>query len=152
MTGPTHEIPAARRSCLRASHADREQVVGVLKVAFVEGRLTRDEFDARLAHAFGSRTCAELAAATADLPAGISAAQLPENLAIKSGMRLIRAGTMLAAGAWAAAWLTGSTGLFVIAVTITIACFGSLLLAGAVMLESRRRSRPSGQPPPRLCL
>jgi hypothetical protein len=28
---------------LRASHADREQVINVLKAAFVAGRLTKDE-------------------------------------------------------------------------------------------------------------
>jgi hypothetical protein len=54
---------------LRVSDSDREQAVDVLKDAFVHGRLSRDEFDARVTHAFTSRTHAELAAVTADLPA-----------------------------------------------------------------------------------
>ena len=33
---------------LRASHADREQVIGALKAAFVHGVLDKDEFDLRL--------------------------------------------------------------------------------------------------------
>ena len=53
---------------MRASHADRERVVGVLKAAFVQGRFTKDEFDLRVSQAFAARTYAELAAVTADLP------------------------------------------------------------------------------------
>ncbi len=64
---------AAHRGRLRASHADREQVVDVLKAAFVEGRLTKDELEARAGRAFASRTYGELAALTADLPAGLIA-------------------------------------------------------------------------------
>ena len=62
----------ADRGGLRASHADRELVIGALKVAFVEGRLTEDEFDARLGQVHASRTYAELAEVTADLPAGLA--------------------------------------------------------------------------------
>jgi hypothetical protein len=59
----------------RASDADREQVIDTLKVAFVQGRLTRDELDARAGQTFASRTYAELAAVTADIPAGPPAAR-----------------------------------------------------------------------------
>jgi len=58
---------------LRASHADREQVIEVLKDAFVQGRLTRHELDSRMGQALASRTYAELAAVTADIPAGPTA-------------------------------------------------------------------------------
>lgn len=67
MTGPGDDRAAARGrggGRLRASNADREQVVGVLKDAFVQGRLTRHELDARVGRAFASRTYAELAALT----------------------------------------------------------------------------------------
>ena len=47
----------------------------VLKVAFVQGRLGGDEFDLRVGRALGSRTYADLAALTADLPAGLTRAQ-----------------------------------------------------------------------------
>jgi hypothetical protein len=62
------------RGHMRASHADREQVIGILQAAFVQGRLTKDELDSRIGQAFGSRTYGELAAVTADLPARPTAA------------------------------------------------------------------------------
>jgi len=72
---------------LRASDADREQVLESLKTAFVQGRLTMDELDARAGQALVSRTYGELAALTADIlsepavprppaaPAGVPAAE-----------------------------------------------------------------------------
>ena len=67
MTGP--QGPAAAGSDrLRAGHADREQVIETLKDAFVYGRLTRDELDARASRALAARTCTDLAALTADIP------------------------------------------------------------------------------------
>jgi hypothetical protein len=70
MAGPGDEIAAGAsgRGRLRASHADREQVIEVLKAAFVQGRLDRDEFDLRVGRALASRTSAGLAALTADIP------------------------------------------------------------------------------------
>ena len=44
-------------------------MIELLKAAFVQDRLTRDEFDARVGQALASRTHAELADVTADLPA-----------------------------------------------------------------------------------
>ena len=72
MTGPPDERAAAAGS-LRASHVDREQAISALKAAFVQGRLTSDEFDARVGQALASRTRAELAAITADIPVGAAA-------------------------------------------------------------------------------
>ena len=60
---------AAARARLRASDADRERAVEALKAAFAGGRLTRDELDMRLSRALLARTYAEVAAATADMPA-----------------------------------------------------------------------------------
>jgi hypothetical protein len=68
MTGP-QDLAAAGGGQLRASHADREQVIEALKDAFVQGRLTRDELAARAARALAARTFAELATLTADIPA-----------------------------------------------------------------------------------
>src|SRR5487761_1836985 len=75
MTGPADEI--AGQSRFRASHADREQVVGALQAAFVQGRLTTDELDERVGQALAARTYADLAALTADLPAGPERAPAP---------------------------------------------------------------------------
>ena len=49
MPEPRDQIPAGLdRAHLRACHADREQVIGVLKAAFVQGRLGKDELHARV--------------------------------------------------------------------------------------------------------
>jgi len=60
---------AAGRGRLRASDADRERSLEVLKAAFTHGRLTRDELDTRAGRALLARTYAELAVATANIPA-----------------------------------------------------------------------------------
>jgi hypothetical protein len=62
---------------LRASHADRDQVVDLLRVAAGDGRLSPEELDDRLERALTARTCAELAALTDDLPATPGAAVVP---------------------------------------------------------------------------
>jgi hypothetical protein len=53
---------------LRASHADRDRVVDVLRIAAGDGLLTADELDERLEAALSARTLDELTPLTADLP------------------------------------------------------------------------------------
>jgi hypothetical protein len=60
---------AAAHGRFRASDADRERAIETLKVAFAQGRLTRDELDQRAGRALLGRTYAELARATANIPA-----------------------------------------------------------------------------------
>jgi hypothetical protein len=59
---------------LLASTAERESAVEVLKAGYAEGRLTKDECDARAEQAFTARTIGDLARVTADLPGGPLAA------------------------------------------------------------------------------
>jgi hypothetical protein len=54
---------------LRISHADRDRVVELLRVAAGDGRLTADELDERLEAALTARTQRQLDVLTADLPA-----------------------------------------------------------------------------------
>jgi hypothetical protein len=70
-------MPLAAAGCghLRASDADREQAIEVLKVAFAQGRLAQDDFEPRIGQAFAARTYAELA----DVTAGLTAAQPARN-------------------------------------------------------------------------
>jgi hypothetical protein len=63
----TAELPPAS---LRASHADRDLAVDILRVAAGDGRLTLAELDERLEAALTARTLSELAVLTADLPGG----------------------------------------------------------------------------------
>ena len=65
----TRAIAAVGRDHLRASHADREHVIGALKTAFAAGLLTKDEFDRRVDRTLASRTYADLAAVTAGITA-----------------------------------------------------------------------------------
>ena len=76
--GAQGDLPAAvAGEELRASHADRDQVVELLRVAAGDGRLSAEELDDRLEHALTARTYAELAALTADLPTTPGAAVVP---------------------------------------------------------------------------
>jgi len=64
------------RSELRASHADRDRVVELLRVSAGDGRLTAEELDERLELAMTARTYGELARLVTDLPAEGSAANV----------------------------------------------------------------------------
>jgi hypothetical protein len=55
---------------MRASDAERERAVDVLKAAFTEGRLTQDEYTDRVGQVHVSQTYGDLAALTHDLPVG----------------------------------------------------------------------------------
>ena len=70
MTAGREDGTAGALGQLRTSHADREQAIDVLKAAFVQGRLTKDEFDLRVGQVFASRTYAALDALTAGIPDG----------------------------------------------------------------------------------
>jgi hypothetical protein len=64
---------------MRSSSADRERAIDVLKAAFAEGRLTRNEFEERSGQVLRSQTYGQLAALTADLPVGpLGALMLPQ--------------------------------------------------------------------------
>ena len=68
--GDVRAVAAAGRGHLRASHADRDQTIDLLKAAFVQGRLAKDEFDVRVGQTLASRTYADLAMVTEGIPAG----------------------------------------------------------------------------------
>jgi hypothetical protein len=69
-------LPAGRGR-MRASDADRDRVAELLNVAYSEGRLSKDEHDARLEAAFSARTYADLGQIVADLPAAGATAVTP---------------------------------------------------------------------------
>ena len=113
----------AGRGHLRASHADREQVIDALKVAFVQGRLAKDEFEARIAQTFVSRTYGELAAVTA----GLARAQPVRTPA--SG-RVAKPNHARARAKTAAVW--GSFGIVLPALFAAIAVPGSANVSHAI--------------------
>ena len=152
-TGPGDELGAAGRGHLRASHADRERVIGTLKAAFIQGRLTKDELDLRVGQGFASRTYAELAAVTDDLPAGLvsvgpprravrAQAKRPMSNAAKAGIWVI-----IAVGVpMVLSFLSGGGVLFLL---LTPFYFMGLSFLGAEIVASRLKTRSlRGQPPP----
>jgi hypothetical protein len=85
---------------MRASDADRDRVLDMLREAAGDGRLTADEFDERMEAALSSRTLGELAALTADLGpgpggAGAAAAQAEDVVRIDQ-----RGGSVQRTGRW----------------------------------------------------
>jgi hypothetical protein len=151
MAGPGDGLEAAGRGHLRASHADREQVIGTLKAAFVQGMLTKDEFGQRLGEAFAARTYADLAALTADVPAGLAGA-VPPSRAVRARARrpvsnAAKAGICVVIAVAVAVIVsipTGGGALFIFAPFY----FMALLVAGAQILASRHDKRSRGQLPP----
>jgi hypothetical protein len=68
-SGHTRAFTASgEREEMRAADADRDRVVEFLNTAYSEGRLSKDEYDARLENAVSARTYAELDQLVADLP------------------------------------------------------------------------------------
>jgi len=66
--GFTYPAVGGQRGRMRAADADRERVAALLNTAYVDGRLSKDEYDARLEITLSARTYAELDQVVADLP------------------------------------------------------------------------------------
>ena len=162
MTGP-QDPAASGRGRLRAGHAEREQAIDTLKAAFVHGQLTKDEFVIRAGQALAARTCADLAALTADIPAAVGSARPPAparrwplaRAAAGSGGCLIIA----AAAVWLAALADPgppaptpyhflAPPCLLIAFSAVLAALGFLVYGVGTSWE-QRRSRRQLPPPPR---
>jgi len=147
-------VGAADRGGMRASHADREQVIEALKDAFVYGRLTKDELDARAGQSLTARTRADLAALTADIPAVAGPARPVRPVrpadparrrplaraAVTSGICLI-----VAAAATGVAFLFGPPLMFALAACALWAGIG--IMACAVLTSWDERSSRRQLPP-----
>jgi Domain of unknown function (DUF1707) len=158
MAGPGDEIAAGAGECgrLRASHADREQVIDVLKAAFVQGRLTKDEFDVRVGEVLASRTYADLAATTTDIPAGVVAPAQPlRTTAPARGTwrtwcyRHRRALGLVACGViplalLVAAFITDNNDFWP---AILVAFFAAIFTAGGIVATAEEQKHSSGQLP-----
>ena len=154
---------AAGRGHLRVSHAEREQVIDTLKAAFVHGMLAKDEFDLRVGQAFASRTYAELAAVTADLPAGPTAAQPPMPARTQDGQPVLRPGRVMAAATalyagvqafvflspWPAGTENDPAQCKIVLFLLSNPMYLLVLLICVVCLIAGRRERRSGGRPPR---
>ena len=165
MAGPGDEIAgAAGRGHLRASHADREQGITVLKAAFVQGMLAKDEFDERVGQAFAARTYADLAAALSDLPVMQITAQPPESAGAVAEQPVLRPGKVIAgatalySGVWLFTilppWPTNSEGdppaaLIMLFFSTSLIYLFVLVIATGYAIAGRRKKPSGGQLPRR---
>jgi hypothetical protein len=145
---------------IRASDADREHAVGLLRDGYACGRLTLDEFDERTTAAFASRTWGELRKLTQDLPAPGQRAPLPA--AAPVARQQARGGDdrpsrAVPASDGPALMPVVTIALFWLALTFTAHAAGALIpvvliVLMAMQLAGRVRCgldrRPPEQPPP----
>jgi uncharacterized protein DUF1707 len=131
---------AADRGRPPATQPERERMIDALKAAFVQDRLTKDEFDERVGLVLVSRTHAELAALTADIPAGpvvVRPPRRPPRRPASGAARWSASGVIapaiLAVGLTSVS-LGGGTAFGAVTVVIAIAYFLFWLSAGADML------------------
>ena len=148
--GDHRAAPAGGRGRLRASYADREQVIGTLKVAFVQGRLTEDELDARVGQVYASRTYQELGEVTADIPIGITRVQPPRDpwRATKVACGVVYA--LILPGLFTVAVLPGGSAATTnseVATSFALVYVIFWILGASVMVAIRRGKRSGGQPP-----
>jgi hypothetical protein len=151
-TGPQDPAAAGRD---RAGQADREQVIGTLKTAFVHGQLTKDELDTRAGQAL-----------TADIPPGPPADRLARPPAPARRRPLARAAAgsggcliIAAAAIWAHSLLDPGARptpygwaaklLFLAFLAAAVAALAILAYGVAASLEQRRSRRqlPPGPGP-----
>jgi Domain of unknown function (DUF1707)/Domain of unknown function (DUF4190) len=117
-----HGYPAGgQRGQLRAADADRDRVAGWLGTAYSEGRLSKDEYDARLESALSARTYADLDQLVTDLPAA--------------------PGTMLPALAGPPVTRTNGLAIASLACGIAQFAFGPLATIPAIVLGHMARSQ-----------
>lgn len=99
-TSSTGGRPGPASPALRASHADRDRTVDILRVAAGDGRLTAAELDERLEAALTARTLGELAGLVADLPSAASTSSGPA-VEVKDVIRIDqRGGSVVREGRW----------------------------------------------------
>lgn len=155
---------------MRASRGDREQAIEMLKTAFVQDRLTKDELDARVGQALAARTYADLDAVTADIPVSPKLPPLPQTMpapvsphvprrsevrrAVKCGAGALGV-IIVATGTVTGVAINPFAGVFIAVLFVIISAipagFAALVIRGALYFEeqSRRRKQSRGRTPPR---
>jgi hypothetical protein len=158
MTGPGDEMAAGAggRGHVRASHADREQAIDMLKAAFIQARLDKDEFDLRVGQALASRTYADLAALTVDIHAGLTRVEPPEPARKPASKDAVTAVASVSV-AWISIWVplavvdaTGSLAnliLVVVLISVVPALLAGYLLTCAWLDKHAGRQSSPGPPP-----
>lgn len=143
MTEPGEELAG---DCTRLLIC-RDQVTRTLKAALTQGRLTEDEYDERTGQAAASRSLAELAALTADLPVGRmdAPARPPTAKDVRTGV-----GVTIAAASVAAAillWQPDNGLAFMLFIVAALTVLVAPIVTAGMIVDVRRQKRPGGQLP-----
>lgn len=152
MAGREHQMPAGGgHGRLRASDADREQVIDVVKAAFVDGRVTKDELDARISQTLLSRTYGELAVVTSDLPVRLvrpvavpKRDLAPASTSITPGDRVVVGMATLAVLALVAALFSGNPAAGMLMLIAVGSAAGTLYLVASMSGRPAPRATGSG--------
>jgi hypothetical protein len=131
-------------------------VIDMLKAAFVQGRLARDEFGLRVGQALASQTYADLAALTADIPAGLTGVQPPEPAREPANKQAVTAVACVSA-AWTGIWVPlvivdgipslASLVLVVVLISVVPMSLAGFLLYHAWLDKRAGRQSSRGLPP-----
>jgi DUF1707 SHOCT-like domain len=151
LSGPGDETTAAEGRSggdLRASHADHERVIRTLKAALVQGRLTEDEYDARMGQVSACRSHAELATLTADLPVGRmdAPARSPTAKDLRIGVSMSTAAASVAAAILL--WHPDNGLAFMMFLVAAVTLRVAPIVTAGMIVDVRRQKRPGGHLPP----
>jgi hypothetical protein len=156
VTAEREDGTAGKPGQLRTSHADRDQAINVLKAAFVQGRLAKQEFDLRVGQVLASRTYADLRALTSDIPGWVTSAPSADEPARAPGRALsfktaagVGAVGAVPSMASAAVAMTQSSGVPAVVGVLVVGLTGVLvtvLLAALLVVLSWAVRRLQGAP------
>ena len=122
-TGHGYPVAGGELGKMRAADADRDRMAAILGTAYSEGRLSRDEYDARLERVLSARTYADLDHVVTDLPA--APATVPSPVATTTTMQARTNGLAIAS----------------LACGVAQFAFGPLATIPAIMLGHMARSQ-----------
>jgi len=122
-TGHGYPVSDGELGKMRAADADRDRMAAILGTAYSEGRLSRDEYDARLERVLSARTYADLDYVVTDLPA--AQATVPGPVATTTTMQARTNGLAIAS----------------LACGVAQFAFGPLATIPAIMLGHMARSQ-----------
>jgi Domain of unknown function (DUF1707) len=146
---PSQRYRQPPRSSLRASDAERERVAAFLRDQAIEGRLTADELDERVGHAYSAVTVGELDRLVADLPGPpgrpqfVRPARRGPNPAplVLAACFLLALPFMLGTALWVV--FAVAVAVFATVAVLAIALAPFILAIGLIAMAARRR-RPLG--------
>ena len=126
----------------------REQVTRALEAALAQGRLTEDEYSERMGQASASRSRAELAALTADLPVGRmdAPARPPTARDVRIGVSVSIAAATVAAAILL--WQPGNGLAFIAFLIAAVTLLVAPIITVGIMVDVWRQKRSGGQLPP----